>query len=162
MKIIFLDVDGVINAIDSIAIPPDTFYFEGEPFSAGALNLLKKLAEEAPAEIVLSSGWRLEKKNYQIIERLLKLYNLEIFDVTPRLYSRGSYIPFHLLEKIRSKEIGMWLTENNSIKEYVILDDLILDTLCFPAKDHFVQTNPLDGFLPSDFQEAAKILGLVT
>lgn len=116
MKIIFLDIDGVLNN--------NKKPYQLERSSVKRLSYIVKYSN---AKIVLSSNWRhvyLQYKNkedmYSVnkkaIEQLLKLfsqYSLEIFDVTSVIgYGKES----------RPAEIQNWINLH-SIESFVILDD---------------------------------------
>lgn len=88
-KIIFLDIDGVLNSID---------YFEQTKYCKGyteidpeKVKLLKEIVDRTDAEIVLSSTWRdLGKREnepehpmYTYLTDTLKEYGMEIVDHTP-------------------------------------------------------------------------------
>ena len=117
-KIIFLDIDGVLNSID---------YFEQTKYCKGyteidpeKVKLLKEIVDRTGAEIVLSSTWRnLAKRKdesehpmYTYLTDTLKEYGMEIIDHTP------------YIGQDRPKEIRAWL-DNQQDKDiqFVSLDD---------------------------------------
>ena len=117
-KIIFLDIDGVLNSMD---------YFEQTKDCKGyteinheKVKLLKKIVDRTGAEIVLSSTWRDlgKRKNepehpmYKYLSDTLKEYDMEIIDHTP------------YIGQDRPKEIRAWL-DNQQDKDiqFVSLDD---------------------------------------
>ena len=121
MKIIFLDIDGVLNYRDSDIIDDR------------CLDNLKFILEKTEAKIVLISSWKhflddnildnLKRNNNQKqLEEVLKyrdilgkvfVNELSILDVAPDL---GEH---------RSDEIALWLTQNLDlgIESFVIIDD---------------------------------------
>lgn len=116
-KVIFLDVDGVLNSNRST-----------EPTIAE--DMVKRLAnivEKTKASIILSSSWRYEyvrhinpesdysDKDIDCLIKMLKKYGLEIADTTPLSYINGT--------NARPYEIRTWLTGRANIKRFVILDD---------------------------------------
>lgn len=120
MKIIFLDIDGVLNSMD---------YFEKVKDNDGytdinleKVKLLKEIVDRTGAEIVLSSTWRElsnipgskeEDSQYTYLVNTLENFGLEIKSHTPYLKNN------------RPKEIKTWLDnhgENNEIR-FVSLDD---------------------------------------
>lgn len=122
MKVIFLDVDGVLNSEMSRNKDKSSNWMENE-VSEIHLKELKRIVEETGAKIVLSSSWRIDHPKHtgrdKIVDPLLKvlvtkmgIYGLEIMDVTP-----------DLLGKARGFEIKSWLDEHSEVEKFVILDD---------------------------------------
>lgn len=180
-KIIFLDVDGVIN------IPPYLL------FSKKCIHFLRKIVKETGAKIVVSSSWRtgnLDMTKEALMEAGFPDDLLdEIIGETVRKYSftkEGSY-----LKVVRGNEIGTWVDrnlkypwhDNPSMDEqyrvlnpdgsfktmrsnvvgkdysYVILDDDNDMLLC--QKDYFVHTESLEGLTEKDAENAIKILNKI-
>ena len=121
MKIIFLDIDGVLNTKD-YRENPEVDYFE-QPISELHMCLLEYLVKTTGAKIVLSSTWReyWEKGEEQTdrfgdyINKLFDKYGLEIYDKTPEL-------------RDRSDEIDAWKNlHQGEVESYVILDDFDFD-----------------------------------
>lgn len=116
MKIIFLDIDGVIKED-----------FSGAPFLDDSLSLLKSIVDKTGAKIVMSSTWKTKYKNFvdnefkTDIEDIQNLYNaltkhgLSIYDGTP----------LHKIEKSirRPFEIKEYLHNAENIESFCILDD---------------------------------------
>lgn len=119
MKILFLDVDGVLNTTKST-----TFLSLSKP----KLRLLEKIVKETGCYIVLSSTWRKDNEAYMKLVRTLLYRNIIIHDITPTLW------------KDRGYEIEAWLNDNPHVEKYAILDDDsdMLDT----QLRHFFQTDP--------------------
>lgn len=105
MKVIFLDIDGVLNNLYSgirRKKPRDDF-------DDDKMQILKKLYAASGAKIVLISSWRFDMS----IDNVFKKYGMEIFDRVPR--SPDSFRP---------DEIGMFMElHEGEIEGYVILDD---------------------------------------
>ena len=117
-KIVFLDIDGVLNSMDYFGRTKDCKgYTEINPEK---VKLLKEIVDRTGAEIVLSSTWRdlgkrknePEHRMYTYLTDTLKEYGMEIIDHTP-------YIGHD-----RPKEIRAWL-DNQQDKDiqFVSLDD---------------------------------------
>ena len=114
MKVIFLDIDGVLNS--------DKWYHErsdrADEIDETTLPYLKWIVIETGAKIVLSSSWRkLGKQNPDYLEllRILAAYGLEIYSETPRYSCYG---------KRRGHEIMEWIdARDNEVESIVILDD---------------------------------------
>jgi hypothetical protein len=176
MKIIFLDIDGVLNIIASTR---DEW---GACFQEPFVTNLRKLIEATGAKIVLSSTWRFS--GLKEIQRMWKARNLpgEVIAITPM--SNTKYLQFardydevnieETLNSPRGCEIEWWLNNNgykrffnddNTIKSYVIIDDD--KDMLYEHKDNFVVTsNNWDhedaveglGFTSKCLQQAISIL----
>lgn len=152
MKAIFLDIDGVLNNIQHITLLYEELLGEKQyvqlrrelgamPFDYRSCKLLQDLIKHTNADIILSSTWRLNDKNIQIIEGYT---GIQIKDKTPGLScSRGI-------------EINTYLNEHPEITNYVIIDD---DTdMMAEQASHFVKCNTNTGFTQKEYEEALKIL----
>jgi hypothetical protein len=158
MKIIFLDVDGVLNRLDnaSFGYRPDAGYdLSGDwppgPLDVDKIDLLNKFIKDTGAKVVLISSWRHVKKLYDKISKYI-----DIFDVTgtDKIYDVPGELFFY---EFREGQIVKWLTEHKNIENYVIFDDnYILGT--DKLRKHFVQTNLYEGLQKEDIKKAKKIL----
>lgn len=113
MKVIFLDIDGVLNSMD---------WFEKNKGIKGykkinpkKVELLKEIVDKTNAEIVLSSTWRNipEHHLFSYLVDMLKSKGMEIKSFTPKLGQN------------RPKEIKAWLEKNKTeeIESFISLDD---------------------------------------
>ena len=140
MKIIFLDVDGVLNSLQDgsfVRLRTDSH-----------LKLLKQIVDVTGAKIVLSSSWRIgpTKARNNLLKRLEE-YGLQIMDSTPVLSGASS----------RGDEIRQWLNESKyEIESFVILDDED-DMEEFTAKN-LVQTNTAVGLREKDASKCISML----
>lgn len=105
MKIIFLDIDGVLNTHKSIG------RFGFDFIDHILVALVARIIEETRAKIVLSSTWRIEEKDRRLATQALKEQGLEIHDQTPVMYREQ-----------RRVEIQAWL-DQNQVERFAILDD---------------------------------------
>ena len=149
MKVIFLDVDGVLNNMtwakkmyEEEGIP----VFRNDILCESSLLLLQKLVQETDAEIVLSSSWRRIPSARANLVKTLEKYGMTIHSDTP--YVGG----------IRGEDIARWMKRNRDIKleAYVILDDD--SDMLVPQFPHFVQTSFSDGFEEKHYLRAKKSL----
>ena len=134
MKIIFLDIDGVLN---SAAYDRQRDWTKRTYIDKTRLPLIKQIVDATGAEIVLSSTWRVhwhssselcdEEGNY--INECFAEYGLAIYDKTPNL---GYFSD-------RGEEIREWLLEQENIDGYVIIDDYNYNW--GNMQSHFVKTN---------------------
>ena len=149
MKVIFLDVDGVLNSIKDY----DEHYKDSEnkpilydDVEERPLLLLKELVDKTGAKIVVSSSWRKIEKLYHKLGNALYEYGMRIYDVTPYRYNKD-----------RSDEIYEWLYDKN-IESFVILDD---DNFKFEESGlgkYLIKTTYDDGLRTEHIEKAIKIL----
>jgi hypothetical protein len=153
MNAIFLDIDGVLNDINSIETIYEVLGHKqfhllantiGEtPFNHRSCARLKRLIEKTNSVVVLSSTWRMSKHSMKTVEEYIET---KLYGKTPNLglsYARG-------------KEIQEYLDNHKEITNYVILDD---DTdMLESQKSHFVNVDGKLGFSEEDFEKCMVIL----
>lgn len=144
MKILFLDIDGVLNSTRSCVglgyIPHDVKPKDLPYFDQVALGLVRNLCTETGAQIFLSSSWRI----LHDVKHLGVALDIPIIDKTP------------VLNTIRGKEIAAWLSDRNDVQRYAIVDD---DSDMLPEQaPHFVQTNCEDGLLWGHYKRLMELL----
>lgn len=113
MKIIFLDVDGVLNT------PKLLQKFGFDFIDPIMVALIARIVRETDAKIVLSSSWRVEERDKKKVEIALAEHDLEIFDSTPiirREFSEGNWV-------WRNEEIQAWI-DQNTVTKFAIIDDV--------------------------------------
>ena len=137
-KIIFLDVDGVLN-------DGPTILGTGKDFpTKNHLECLKQIVEATNAEIVLSSSWRFYAQDRNDIKNALRSINLAYIDKTKEL------------PKGRDAEIREWLRRHPEVESYLILDDS--NEFSEELKEHQVLTTFYEGLLPKHVEKAIDIL----
>ncbi|MDZ4758784.1 MAG: HAD domain-containing protein [Bacteroidota bacterium] len=158
MKVIFLDIDGVLNSMDHLdslmKIKPykkkleqfDEITHEkfGEKFDFRCCNWLEYIIGATKAKIVISSSWKeigIVGLKEMWIKRALPG---EILDITKELKSS------------RGQEIDNWVIENNP-SSYVIIDDTA-DFFLHQNKN-LILTNSKFGLTRELSDLAIKILG---
>lgn len=148
MKVIFLDIDGVLNSTRSyLAFKGYPHGFDKEQrakFDEVAIELVKRLIRVSGAKVVLSSSWR----HIHEIDAVAKGLDIEIIDRTPSS-----------TDGFRGREILVWLDKNQDkgITHYVILDDET-DFTDEQTENHLVRTDENVGFGYKDYEKAGKIL----
>lgn len=118
MKIIFLDIDGVLNVIPQ---GRDEF---GAKFHSHFENNLKHIIESTGAKIVISSTWRMD--GLEKMQAMWKARGLagEVIDVTPDCTQLVKYGTFEYYDAVeRGHEIQDWINAHPEITSYVIIDD---------------------------------------
>lgn len=144
MKVIFLDIDGVLNTSGHISWrfkQPKERRTSSDDWCPIACSNLNAIGEVVPGEvgIVLSSTWRLGR-NIIDLRQLLTKNNIKLpfYGVTPAL----GFDP-HKEKPIRGMEIKQWLDRPLRVDRYVIIDD---DTDMLPEQlDNFVHCNHVTG-----------------
>lgn len=147
-KLIFLDVDGVLNstkfAVKMLEEDNVRIYAE-DLLDPHSLRLLKRLVDETGALLILSSSWRKIPESRRNLERQLEQHGMWIADSTP---CKGGE---------RGDEITAWFSMIPSAQKcrYVILDD---DSDMTVHMKHLVQTSFDTGLTREHVDKAIKIL----
>lgn len=116
MKVLFLDIDGVVNSADSTN-------FKGSlwPLDPHKAFLVGKIQLDTGCEVVLSSSWRHHPDGVaEVNKRVVKL-----LDKTPD--SKDGF---------RGAEVQAWLDEHPEVTRYAILDD-DMDFYTYQAPNFF-------------------------
>jgi len=106
MKVLFLDIDGVLNkAPDYLVRFPDqrTPYLINQKL----LDRLKKVLEDTGAKVVLSSSWRVMQGGRDFVEEC----GIQILDITDNGPGK------------RGDQIKRWLDAHPEVETYAIIDD---------------------------------------
>jgi hypothetical protein len=155
MKVIFLDIDGVLNGynrwttllykiIDALNSEKLRLWYKKEitPFGVHERKVkrLSKIIKATNAKIVISSSWRIilnntpyDKltKNYKRLIDLFIKYDIDIFDITPSS-----------VDGKRDKEIITWLSRHEKdVENFIILDDENTFLEAFHSDEKFIQTS---------------------
>ncbi len=157
MKVIFLDIDGVLNS-DEYFEKTANLNIQGieSEIDVEKIKLLKKAIDETGAKVVLSSTWRYMRK-VKDLKELLSHYGIVIIDSTPFLGDE------------RGLEIKQWLTTHaRVVEDFVILDDEIFHSYDQDLVKKLIKmSDGIDGngysfgegLLPRDIDEIVKRLG---
>ena len=144
-KIIFLDIDGVLNCRNTFKERKEERIFynkflEKNDFNLARismcdidfykLQLLKYIVLETNGKIVISSSWK-KLRYYLLIEELLINKGLPIIGVTPYINNK------------RGTEIKKYLIENK-VEDFIIIDDEIFDDYDDELINHLVKTDFYD------------------
>ena len=103
MKVVFLDIDGVLNS-DETPNPRKLPYVVDRKLHAR----LEKLIERTGAKVVLSSTWRIDPIGLYAA----KYWGVPFFDVCP-----------DMPKSPRRDEILEWLSHHRRVTRYAIIDD---------------------------------------
>ena len=153
MKIIFLDIDGVMNNLRTIE---RCGYNTG--IESKALSLLREIVELTGAKICLVSSWKEfwfkddkqsqdEMANY--LDTRMKEFGLEIWNKTAEIQKRGKEI-VNFINRLKTQGI--------EVENFVIIDDEKLDYLEEGLIHYLVYTDYKQGLMVEDARKAIKIL----
>ena len=146
IKVVFLDVDGVLNNNKTTRKTTGGYPFVGSRL----LKNLKRIITETGAKVVLSSDWRYDRddprynRDYLELHNELLRYGIKLYGFTPELPSAH-----------RGAEIDEWLKAHAEVSNFVILDDR---TDIEPNTDHWVQTVMSRGLGAEETRKAIEIL----
>lgn len=161
-KILFLDIDGVLNS-NFWNDRHQTEISDGTLIDEEKIKLLALLVKETDAEIILHSGWRFwfdaELKplctEANKLVRQLERENLYISGVTPDLTTE-EIRKTRKFSLVKADEILLWIKLHNNVTEWVVLDDLDLHN--DQIRQHQVKTDPTIGLTLENVKQAVKIL----
>ncbi len=152
MKLIFLDIDGVLNRDSTrIAAPSGCMFVEDE-----LVERLRRIYCRTHARIVLSSSWRMGW--YELASGRMDTPNaMDYQALSEKLLSSGIPINGHteiLPDRSRAGEIARYVAREPDVEAFVILDDMAIRGL----ETHQVRTNPELGLTEDDVEKAIEIL----
>ena len=150
-KIIFLDFDGVIR------LSQNGFGSVGYQFDYSKIRMVRELAEEFGASVVVTSTWREMYDLPRIITEMrggLETHHFHSSWMTPILSAtsrcRERAVP-------RGVEVLTWLYSHPEVTQFVIFDDL-------PERgfqsilDHFINCDHVEGLTKGNIAQAREIL----
>lgn len=152
--IVFLDVDGVLNSVDSAIafhhLKNEIEYHSRESqLDTVSIGLLKAVCEKTQAKIVVSSTWRIGRT----VQDFTDLFATYGWDDAPVI---GKTEILRHAGRIRGDEIQMWLDEH-APTNYVIIDD---DSDMRPSqKANFVHVSNVNGFRSKHYCQCLRVLG---
>lgn len=181
MKVVFLDIDGVLNSLRSLIAYegygnlPDRPYTEDDldqdiqqelMLDPVAIRLLNRLCRDTGAKVVISSSWRIGEPDHSNFRRMFTAYlgkenHIDVIGMIPDLWTghtRGNEI---------EKWLDIWAIEHceyelpeqpNHVTHYLILDDD--SDMLKHQLPHFVKINRDIGLSVPDFNKARAILGI--
>jgi hypothetical protein len=166
MKVLFLDVDGVLNSQESMGRLHHEWLASGEKTKTGKycfplghldetlIGRLNDLVELTDCHIVLSSTWRkvteLHEFRGYMVARGFK-YSERIVSKTPVLNLTGE-------QSCRGREIQLWIDEHKEqVSTYAILDDDSFDIIKIHP-NNLVHVYFMEGLRECDITKVSKIL----
>lgn len=170
MRVIFLDIDGVLNANDDFGgkKKPNPYVSSDDGYrycgiSASKVKRLKWIVDKTDAKIVLVSSWKGDYEDYlrnhtnrvgKYLYNKLRKQELRIFDTTYRFS-----LDFH---SYRGAEISTWLAnQKEPVESWVVLDDEIFRDYRESIIPNLILTSETDGLTTYKARLAVcKLLGL--
>ena len=158
MKVIFLDIDGVLNSEEFLKNN------KNEMIDRNNVNILKSIISKTEAVILMSSGWRLwfddnmmpKDGESQCLYDILCQANIKLFGKTPD-FSTEEIRTKKTFSHVKAKEIIAWLSEHEEANKYVVLDDLDLKNE--EINSHLVRTNAQVGITEDD---AMRVIDMIS
>lgn len=155
MKVIFTDVDGVLNEDTTPTRTKSCLVFIDEE----KLLRLRRIVDATQAKIVLSSSWRYNRDNPQ--------YNGDFLELQEAFRKVGlefySYTPEDVFGIRRGMEIKAWLGLHPEVDSYIILDDDFFDYAKRGLLPYLIKTEFGNGGLTEDHvREAIELLNGTT
>lgn len=146
MKVIFLDIDGVLNNANTKDRTPDKFIGIEDIF----VKRLVDIVRSTKAKVVLSSSWRTMKEDepdYIYMIDKLKSKGIELYGYTTK---EGWN---------RAEQIKNWLSDKPEVDNFIILDDEFeLEFAESGYTDNLVKTEYAIGLTEEKKQEAINKL----
>lgn len=144
-KIIFLDIDGVLNCERTVLSQSGRGYHYLDPVVIG---MIRALVDTVEAKIVVSSTWRLSG-SFEVVDKLTVagFHTMDFhFDaITPILKDAIGF---------RGNEIIQWLNKHPEVTHYICIDD----DNDFHADQNHIKVCGRDGFSADNYHEALKLL----
>lgn len=152
MKILFLDIDGVLNQ----HIKHHDNEYNG--VNSDSMFNLNRIIKTTGCKLVISSAWRyMTKENHMTLkgfEWMLRTHGLICKDMDDyQIVGITAWDESHF--KTRERQITQWITMSNyNIRKWCAIDDL---QLALPVTN-FVQTN---GSVGLHFNDVERVIGIL-
>ena len=162
MRVIFLDIDGVLNS---------TFWNEenqkelsdGKLVDETKVKLLAEIVKKTNAMIVLHSGWRFwfddllnpirDEAKYFV--SILEHNGLKVYDKTPDLTTE-EIRRTKKFSLVKAQEILMWIGQHKDIETYIMIDDLDLNNDVIQKS--LIRTDSTNGLSEENVLDAIECL----
>lgn len=144
-KVIFLDIDGVLNSQRSCFNDDLSTYCRFGYIGTNELARFHKLLEDTNAKVVLISSWANPRDKNREAE-ISEVLNIEVHD-TIASTGGGRQRGYHVMDYVNEHNLKHWVVIEDSIQHYVYEMDY-----------HFVNVNGLIGLTHYDCELAKNIL----
>lgn len=162
MKVVFLDIDGVLNSnywngSHQIEIS------NGEYIDEKKVKLFAQIIEKTGAVIVIHSGWRFwfddklkpTRKGASNLVGMLRKYNLALYDKTPD-FTTEEIRRTRKFSLVKANEIFAWLVSHTEVTNYLVIDDLDLHN--DELRKYQIRTDSTVGLTELDVENSIRIL----
>lgn len=157
-KVIFLDIDGVLNS-DDWNREHQKEIEEGVLIDQNTVKLLAKLVKSSQTQIILHSGWRFWfddemtplREEAAMLAKMLSEEGITLSGKTPD-HSTEEIRQTKKYSLVKAGEIFEWLSKHREVEEWLVLDDLDLHNDV--VKQHQIMIDPLTGLTEKDIQKA--------
>jgi hypothetical protein len=149
MRVIFLDIDGVLCTERSHLSTSEPRGHLMTEWDATSAKLIRNLCVENNFKIVVSSTWRI------VDNRSLLIKKLADYDLLEFLHD-DSYTPVIHFSSARGEEIQDWLNRHKEVELYIIIDDI--DEMLMDQQKYFIKTDEYEGFGAANFMRAKRII----
>ena len=155
MKVIFLDIDGVLNTPSSESRCGEYIGIDDDK-----VERLKQIVEKTKAKIVLISTW---KKYWRKEKKFKPLQDYFANYLDEKLAKQG----LKAIDKTKDKANGRYLSRGegileyvyrNNVENYIILDDCQFDYDGLGLTDYFIKIKQTEGLTEAQTEKACKIL----
>jgi len=151
-KIIFLDLDGVLNIINGKLSTAICKNYHFEPSLVDNLNIA--LEENPDLFIVMSSSWRDDMPD-AIAQMKISGFKYEDRFIGNTRFDKN-------MESFRDEEIKDWISENKFIGDFLIIDDFIEPIINGRFVNYFnesniLEVNPMIGLSSKDIKYISSI-----
>lgn len=154
MKVIFLDIDGVLNNCKTSSKTPDGYIGIGNTL----LKRLSNIVKATNARIVLSSTWKSEwDKNETLCTNDGKYMVNKFRQLGLLIFDKIEDVDGSLC--MRGASIMKYLKSRNDIEDWVVIDDDEFDFAKYPdIMDRFVHTDNEKGLTDENVSQAISLL----
>lgn len=155
MKVVFIDIDGVLNNHKCWNVLKSAW---GEPMPAidrVCVKRLNRLLRYSGAVLVMSSSWRHgSDASFDRLTDWLQQHAGLVGRFVGRTDS-GQGCAW-----TRGNQIVQWVEQHPEITDWVALDDDLLDSTLGDIQSHAIQTSAETGLRDVDVEKALRILGV--
>lgn len=154
MKVIFLDIDGVLNDPD-LDCEIGMYSSDAATLSREMISRVNKVVRCTGAKVVISSSWRLSYSLNRIIHMLkTKGFEGEVIDKTPSLPKFTKTVTLD-----RSDEIQDWLSAHPEVENFIVFDDVEFSGFKVKNFMNFIHIENSKGIQDHHVERAIDILG---
>ena len=153
MKIIFLDVDGVLNCSSTTRGWGKMRFVDTRK-----MYRVREICERTGAKVVITSSWRWgscedatpwDKVQWEALLHEFDKHRIPVIGHTPFSFDNN-----------RGNEIRTWMKmQDERIEEFVVIDDIFIDLEWFASVGRLVLTDDKHGLNKEKMEKAIEILG---